>query len=1047
MGESSTPDFASTFQTENNIHVLACALNSFFAKVYKQPPNTWCKEITDVLLFSFLMRPVLSHACFFGERSDIGRSVLLSPSDEIRQNWLDWFAPLLTFQSDFVAPDEVETAPNALSSGEHGPEIVWATNMLLVCTCLHWSFLNRPPEDFGAALQEVQTRCEGMPGGWNEVAASRIRGIYKGVLKKVLKATTKQDQDMRILDNIVVLAGVIEDFTFYCPFSKQGVNVESHVIGVHLDANGLVCRELLKLMNDMIQNQLRDSSGGTIVKMIDKKEKNEAKKRKEALEEVGALFAGFLAWSNSLTSTVEIYVQLKTMPGSKLEMKQEFSCFGPADGSHVRVNDRVMVHTKEKRWAGTLQYKGAVGARVILGIAFEDCAEMSEDIECAKYFKCQPGYGGLTKPEQVQLVNELIVNANYEKATSQLVDQLAKRARFKNVNKKQALNTLQEAAYLGARLRHTTRPEGPLPNAEFNTSWADIPYEVVLEQAKAGAYSLRRAVRFLDKTLTAKSSFAASLIKICQEEDTKTLADEMGVIAHDIQTSSEYCLAVRMRNFVAAITLEVKTPFEALEKDHDAAVNELKAIYGKAEKEIETAREKLIAQMKDAWKLYEQVIQLRGEMQEGMSSPKAANAAAKLPPITQKCGFLFAQYERACTEWVQKGQPAFRAFQQQALAAFQLKEQRRLIATRAYLERYLAICEKFNEPYYQIKNHFELIGRMAPLDDLATFAIQNRKIRSEAPLPQLPCSGAEVLTGTNERELMASNSPPVDARSPPPKNKYATVGASPSLARPPSLGPQMQPAGIGSPIARRGPPPRQPPRVSGMSNDDPRASEVFDEPIPEPSPAAAAEPAQQQEDEVVEEQRPQPPSVPPAARPPTKYATVESGRPVPLRLQLPQLPMQLPLNPLRPVASSGSLTSPVQQQQQEQQEPPEEPAPPASPRNNGERPAAPTRLPNSADRPRGPPPPSKSQQTNNPPRPSLIASKQGPPVIEKIRSVSPTPHPILPQLPQHQPHQQQQPQQQPQASAEGGKACHCGCATFVPQSFRKNMCVLCSHVH
>lgn len=80
-----------------------------------------------------------------------------------------------------------------------------------------------------------------MTGGWSDVAASRIRGIYKGLLKKVLKATTKQDQDMRILDNIVVLAGVIEDFVFYCPFSKQGTF--THLRYSTANAHKNKCRE------------------------------------------------------------------------------------------------------------------------------------------------------------------------------------------------------------------------------------------------------------------------------------------------------------------------------------------------------------------------------------------------------------------------------------------------------------------------------------------------------------------------------------------------------------------------------------------------------------------------------------------------------------------------------------------------------------------------------------------------------------------------------------------------------------------------------------
>lgn len=1088
MAEKLSPnDPVTIFQVENNIHVLASTLDTFFNKVYQQPPSTWAKSITGALLFPFLTRPVLSHACFYGERNQVGHAILNSPMEEIRQNWLDWFVPLLTYQADFVAPDEVETSPNALTSGEQGPETIWATNMLLLCTCLHWSFMNRPPEDFTAALQEIQPRCEVMSGGWNEIAASRVRGLYKGLLHKVLKSTSARDQDLRILDNIGVLAAAVEDFIFFSPLCKQGPKAEGSTVGVHVDANGVVCRELIKLVHDIVHHQLKDTSGGTILKMVDKKEKNEAKKRRELLEEIGNIFTCYLTWSTCLSGTVENYAQLKTMPGLKLEIKQEFSSFGLPDGSHLRLNDRVMVHARDSKMLGTLMYKGAIGSRVVLGIAFEDFVGCSDDNECAKYFKCLPGYGGFAKPENVQLANELVINTNYDKATVQLVDMMSKRPRFKNSNKKQALVTLEEAVYFAARLRSATRPKTDIPASTLITSWDEVPFETVIEQAKAGAYSLRRAIRFLDKTLTVKSTFATSLIKICQEEDTKTLNDEMGSIAHDIQTSSEYCLAVRLRNFVNSVNLEVKTPLETLEKEYEVSVNEMKNICGRAEKEIEAAREKLIAQMKEAWKVYEEVIRLKGEMQD-VGSPKAIAAAGKLSPIVQKCGVMFVQYERACTEWVQKGQPAFRAFQKQGLAAFQVKEHRRLVATRTYLERYLAICTEFNEPYFQIKQHSELISNMAPQDDLACYAVQFRKPATrETGLPQLPCSGAEVLTGTNERELLASSSSEPQ-RAPPPatnpsRNKYGTLGntsfssppltstsaayatmpppvalpSPPSRAPPRNSGSAVGMAGFISPGGSRRPPPRQPPRSE--SSDD----------VPLPDPLEDVEPSSEIIENLPEETTPIIQPIP-SPRAPPKYGTLDRGgsisTPTPFRLpsavtnpiirRLPPRELSLSREQSLPQENESPTDASVSRKAATtiaDERPPPLPKLPSSPMG----PVPPQRGPPPASRygtmtpvlspvpvPTATPPvisiikykPAESQTPSTPTAQSRPAAADRskspvPTAVERARSPSPSPHAS----------------QSTTAQTNTSAPCNCGCATFVPQSFRKNMCVMCSHVH
>lgn len=260
----------------------------------------------------------------------------------------------------------------------------------------------------------------------------------------------------------------------------------------------------------------------------------------------------------------------------------------------------------------------------------------------------------------------------------------------------------------------------------------------------------------------------------------------------------------------------------------------------------------------------------------------------------------------------------FHRFADKGLAAFQLKEHRRLIVTRTYLERYLAICAEFNEPYFQIKQHSELINNMAPHDDLACYAIQFRKpqTKDESSYVQgLPMSGAQVLTGTNERELIPSSSPSFAStsastssepqRTPPPsatpssKGKYGTIGnssfASPTLAPygtmpppislpspparipPRSSGSAVGLAGLASPVASRRPPPRHAPR-SESSDDVPRPEPLED------VETNAAEVIEQLPEETIPVIQPIP-----SPRAPPKYATLDGSKgmdPTPFRLPI-----------------------------------------------------------------------------------------------------------------------------------------------------------------
>lgn len=706
-----------TFDHESNIHVLAAALDKFFRDLNKQPSDTWIEALREGMLVPFVTRPDPPKACLFGERNPRASSLL---HEERPQNWLAWFMPFLTHEdgkADLLRTPSVENSKI---------ESIWSIGLLLTTSCLHWAFANCSAEFFQGMIMDIRNKFE--PLGWDDLNSARVRRILSAFIAKVNNSKTyiaKTDlQQMKFLENMAALCSSVEDFVFFSPLYGFNTKPEPGTCGLHFDGSGILDADLLKGLFDCIQTHTQ-AEMKTVMQGMDKKDAKEYKKRFSTLEDI----KGFLQLAINWTTAASHFLS---------QTSERAWVAGRADGLHVGLGDRVLIKQgKQGDLLATVAYK-APGQ---LGVVFDGPMGGSNGTFNGKQlFVCTDGHGALIKPEHAYSQEDNAGKQECEKVAASVVEAMAKRSYFK-ANKKQVREAFDEVLkvdkkQLKSRLRESTT---------FSATLADVPFEMCLEQTKAGAYSLRRTIRYLTKIQEAKLAFLTILDKVNQEEGSKQMADQMEMFsrAQKCVVHFEFAKGLRERQVLNEIHQEVIVPFQALEKEYDTAVGHFRLQHNVTEKAIEANQTALAKELAECEKDLQELRKLKQEMDAG----KKPNDAAKFTKMLQQAAAKIAQYESASLRFKEETHASLRRNQRQLRANLQTVEQRRLVFTQVYLQRYLDACETLTGAFPHLPFFHEQVADLSPPADLALFIAIHRRPDIEYFVQKTSCTAADVLQG------------------------------------------------------------------------------------------------------------------------------------------------------------------------------------------------------------------------------------------------------------------------------------------------------------
>lgn len=780
-----------TFDQESNIHVLASALDGFFKDLYKQPASTWIDSLKEGMLVPFVTRPDPPTACLFGERNPKASALI---HEERPQNWLSWFLPLLTHddgKSDVLKP-------SYSVGGVDKMESIWSIGLLLTISCLHWAFSNRPPEVFVNLISDVRKNFEQL--GWDELNCARVRRILSALVAKVSNSkayVVKTDsQQLKFLENVIALCAVVEDFVFFSPLFGFNTKPDIGICGLHSDQTGLLDADLLKSLYECIQ-QHGQTETKTVIQSLDRKDIKEFKRRSLILDEIKQFLQVVINWSVSASNF--------------LSRKSERAWVaGRADGLHVAVGDRVLVkQNKQGDLMATVAYKGnpTTGASVggvggvggggtQLGVVFDGPMGGSNGVFNGKQlFTCAEGCGALVRPENAFSQEDVAGKQEYERLATAVIEGMSKRPYFRG-NKKQIRECFDEVLRPNRKVRNGANKKS-LGSTTLSATFADVPYEVCLEQMKTGAYSLRRMVRYLTKIQEAKTAYLALLDKVNLEEGGKHMSDQMELFVEGQKavTHFEHAMGNREKQLLIEVQNEVILPFQALEKDYESAVNHFKLQHTAVEKTIENGQLVLSKELAECEKELQDIRRLKFDVDAGK---KTGGDLAKYTKQLQSAAAKVAQYDAASQRFKDETYVNLRKTQKQLRIELQAAEQKRLLSTQVFLQRYLSACETLTSPYPQLTYFSSLVADLTPSMDISIFVAINRRPEIEYYVQKTSCSASDVMIGnlSTVAPLSPQNAPPspIDfARSPntmvPPLSLNGTSDSPTAQSRPVSSRP------------------------------------------------------------------------------------------------------------------------------------------------------------------------------------------------------------------------------------------------------------------
>jgi len=335
------------------IHGQASMLEAFFNEIYSQSPRTWSGEIMAQLVYP-LSKPAstLPQAILFGER-DVSIHALIV-NEPRKQIWLPFFAPLFQDTSkaneeqqgnnNVVLCEECEESPVKVECESCGlfcsecaktlhargkrtthkltqidpatlppppassKKLTTGAQAQLVIACIiQWAFSNQSTEEFTSILQELQAFIESL--GWNEANCTKFRGCLAASFRKLSAEIRNLRKSFHVedfpkWDNFIALLSLVEEFCFYSPCFKFGSKPPSTVLGLHLHDTGCADKELLLLVEEILDKNL-GVFGDTFLLSVEPSVLEEYRKRQKTLQGFSALAKTGVEWCNMLETEIQ----------------------------------------------------------------------------------------------------------------------------------------------------------------------------------------------------------------------------------------------------------------------------------------------------------------------------------------------------------------------------------------------------------------------------------------------------------------------------------------------------------------------------------------------------------------------------------------------------------------------------------------------------------------------------------------------------------------------------------------------------------------------
>lgn len=347
---------------------------------------------------------------------------------------------------------------------------------------------------------------------------------------------------------------------------------------------------------------------------------------------------------------------------------------------------------------------------------------------------------------------KMIYDRILDKAATELVEVLSKRPRFTKSQKKQALGAFAAAVETIYRCQEAEVVdqvgEGRIREGLLLTNWAELSYDALDKQAKAGNYRLRRTIRFIQATLDAHIAFTQALEKLAHNEDSKMHTDAMTrtSAAADLLVDINSGLVNQTRLFVNEVQGLVLGPFIELQNEYDKGANRFRETYAKEEKAFEAQWLVVLKDFELGEKDFQELTLCFFEVESGGKGKDAA--LVKLPKLMQRVVNRFFAYEKLALDFEQTVTPEHRTSLHRLCQELQDVELRRLDCTQLYLDRFAAIASRYNDSIPQLKHCCEEIRSLSAIRDFGDFALKSsRRVIVEKVPPRLPCTAAGLLSG------------------------------------------------------------------------------------------------------------------------------------------------------------------------------------------------------------------------------------------------------------------------------------------------------------
>lgn len=714
--EAFTPETSyQLWSSSSNIHAVAPSLEHFFKELYASKPTSWIGPIKTKLLFLLVSRPVMVDAFLYGERSPVALEGNVTGKKRL-QDWLRWVTPLFSprLDEEYVDNGECESAvplmatgPMDLASPTSGKEIEQNVNpaktlekqgILITVTLLYQMFHEGRPDRFANQLTQFLNRMQGL--GWNEANASRVRDIYKALLTKI--------------DNVDSLS-LKRNFEHPC--------WESLLVLVN-------AIEEFCFFTPLYGFQVQPEPGTVGLH----------------LERFGCADKELLALCNELLNTKLAVCSESLAPG-------------------------IIRDSKDAK-----DYKKRKELQVLAGQTVACAAKWADT------FATAIEQAGRTprRPAQESKENPAI-NPVYDKAVGDLLEQLCKR---RGVRKKQATYVLYQSVDICRRGRLTSKSskthtasvsrsrrdsvskeslqlEVTQPQ-DSETGWGELLPEAVHEQAKAGAYHLRRTISFLTNALKTQEEFVIASTKAMQKEvkkayfcsgfDVPPPSPEDGIPsipdASSVILNLTNALTLRINSFVEEVSTEVLLPFSELRQAYDEAAALFLQQYIATEKLIETERTKLLKEFEGVEKDIGDLNLISFEYEEAKKiSPAAEKKAAQKKGMTaHRTASRVQKYEKASAHFQSYFLPTTKKLLQTQIETMQKMERKRVRCSKLYLNRYLAAFDRFSGAYVPRFNlSVEAVAGLEDVRDMNHFATITKRQPAIPPLPQVATSSAAIL--------------------------------------------------------------------------------------------------------------------------------------------------------------------------------------------------------------------------------------------------------------------------------------------------------------